>query len=156
MRTKTAIPQPRLGPGKVDVAVTAIKDSNADYIITRDGTGVILVNGATITKGSAAAVTDGQAISTGSDMIAIGIAKASLVATSSAVVSVTLTQEGAEIMVAQDPSASSVYIANGSVRLTTAGGAAQTLDGVRLSSTTNGIVKDGRTVSLATPTIIVL
>ncbi|RMY59666.1 hypothetical protein D0863_11856 [Hortaea werneckii] len=144
---------PSPDPSAVPDQGTQITESGKPFTISREGADRACVNGATITRGSPATNVDGQTVSANKDFVAVGTRRISWDALGRAATA-TLTDGNREVPVVQDSTATGVYVVGGSISLTV-GGAGQVLGSATLSAISEGVVRDGSTITLggATETV---
>ncbi|KAI7368704.1 hypothetical protein KC354_g2486 [Hortaea werneckii] len=133
---------------------TKITESGRTFTLSREGPDAACINGATVTRDGSAATVAGQTISANSDFVAVGTRRISWDALGRAAVvqqTATLTEGDSEVPVVQVSTASGVYVVGSSVRLTV-GGAATVLGSATLSAVSDGVVRDGSTITLGSST----
>ncbi|KAI7161833.1 hypothetical protein KC349_g2551 [Hortaea werneckii] len=129
---------------------TKITESGRTFTLSRQGPDAACINGATVTRDGSPTTVDGQTISANADFVAIGTRKVSWDALGRAAVvqqTATLTEGESEVPVVQESTATGVYVVGGSVHLTV-GGAATVLGSETLSAVSDGLVRDGSTITL--------
>ncbi|KAI7225209.1 hypothetical protein KC343_g8023, partial [Hortaea werneckii] len=138
---------------------TQITESGKPFTISREGADRACVNGATITRDGPATNVDGQTVSANEDFVAVGTRRISwdalgraATATATAAAegaqqTATLTDGNRKVPVVQDSTATGVYVVGGSISLTV-GGAAHVLGSETLSAVSEGVVRDGSTITL--------
>ncbi|KAI7278804.1 hypothetical protein KC345_g5762 [Hortaea werneckii] len=143
---------------------TQITESGKTFTISREGVDKACINGATITRDAPATTVDGQTVSANKDFVAVGTRRISWDALGRAATATaagegaqqtaTLTDGNREVPVVQDSTATGIYVVGGSISLTV-GGAAQVLGSETLSAGSDGVVRDGSTITVdgATETV---
>ncbi|KAI6824909.1 hypothetical protein KC332_g8285 [Hortaea werneckii] len=136
---------------------TQITESGKTFTISREGADKACINGATITRDAPATTVDGQTVSADKDFVAVGSRRiswdalgraATATATAAGVQqTATLTDGNSEVPVVQESTATGVYVVGGSISLTV-GGAAQALESKTLSAVSEGVVRDGSTITV--------
>lgn len=148
--TATNSPDASADPGQQPEQGTMITEAGKTFTLSRGGPDAACINGATITRNGPATTVDGQSISANSDFVAVGTQRISWDALGRAAVvqqTATLTDGTREVPVVQDSTATGVYVVGGSVHLTV-GGAATVLGSETLSAVSDGVVRDGSTITL--------